>query len=463
MRSRHVLQILLSGVMGSTLCFSTVQVHGADGAGSGSADQDTENHRSTSASHSNAWAWVGAITPHSATIKAGREDTPPALQVSAQPDFRDSRVFAPVSVVSAGNLNELAAYYLEGLQADTTYYYRWSDRQNAGAFGKFKTMPDGAASFTFGFAACAATGSEHKVFDVIRSHEPDFFIHTGDLHYEDIRANNVDRFYRAYHDVLVGSQRQNVFFRNLAVMYMWDDHDWGPNNSASNAPGRDAALASYRTVVPHFPLALGDDDPDDPVGQAFSAGRVRFIMPDLRSRRTPNRAEDGPDKTMMGFDQRAWFKQELLAARDNYALIVLVSGVPWISPPGGHRDSWASFQYERERISAFMVENEINNAMMIAGDAHMLGADDGSNNTYATVNGVTGPGFPVFHAAALDQRGSRKGGPYSYPTFPGRGHFGLVHIEDDGERIQVTFEGHHFRDGIKLEHTFEVGSGTGVN
>ncbi len=403
------------------------------------------------------WSWAGFVTADSAVIKAGRPDTPPALQVATGSEFQDTLEIDPASIIDAGDLGQLAEYRVEGLQPDTLYHYRWADRQEEGPFGQFRTMPERAASFTLGFSACAGTGSNHEVFDVIRSHEPDFFVHTGDLHYEDIATNDVNRFYRAYHDVLLGSPRQNRLFRSMPVAYMWDDHDYGPNNSDSTAPGREAALASYRNVVPHYPAALGEA-PDTPVGQAFSAGRVRFIMPDLRSHRTPNSAPDGPDKTMMGHDQRAWFKEEMLAARDDYALIVLVSGVPWISPDGGHSDSWASFQHERHLISQFMVENGIDNVVMIAGDAHMLGADDGSNNTYATVDGVTGPGFPVYHAAALDRGGSVKGGPYSHPTFPGGGHFGLLHIEDNGERIRATFEGRHYDEGVKLELQYETGT-----
>ena len=40
----------------------------------------------------------------------------------------------------------------------------------------------------------------------------------------------------------------------ICTDYMWDDHDYGPNDSDRFSPARDAALSSYRDVVPHFPL-----------------------------------------------------------------------------------------------------------------------------------------------------------------------------------------------------------------
>jgi hypothetical protein len=40
----------------------------------------------------------------------------------------------------------------------------------------------------------------------------------------------------------------------LPMAYMWDDHDFGPDNSDATAPGRDASLRAYREYVPHYPL-----------------------------------------------------------------------------------------------------------------------------------------------------------------------------------------------------------------
>jgi hypothetical protein len=82
----------------------------------------------------------------------------------------------------------------------------------------------------------------------------------------------------------------------------------------------------------------------------------------------------------------------------------------------------------------------------------MLAADDGSNNRYSSDG--KGPGFPVYHAAALDRRGSEKGGPYSLGSFPGGHQFGLVTIEDQGDTIAVRFAGRNSDGEVLLEHAF---------
>jgi hypothetical protein len=89
---------------------------------------------------------------------------------------------------------------------------------------------------------------------------------------------------------------------------------------------------------------------------------------------------------------------------------------------------------------------------MVSGDAHMLAADDGSNSDYARSGG-----FPVFQAAALDRRGSVKGGPYSEGTFPGDGQFGLISVEDEGGRtVRVTMRGLNWQGEELVRHRLEL-------
>jgi phosphodiesterase/alkaline phosphatase D-like protein len=204
---------------------------------------------------------------------------------------------------------------------------------------------------------------------------------------------------------------------------MWDDHDYGPNNSDATSPGRLAARLTYQEYVPHYPLASGAGDV--PIYQAFSVGRVRFIVTDSRSERTPYLDPDVPGKTMLGSLQKAWFKQQLLDANGVYPVIVWVNTLPWIGTTGD--DGWYVYTYERSEIGDFIADHAIQGLFMVSGDAHMIAIDDGTNSDYSTSGGG---GFPVLQAAALDQGGSIKGGPYSQGAFPGGGQFGLMTVHD---------------------------------
>src|SRR5690606_17415587 len=148
----------------------------------------------------------------------------------------------------------------------------------------------------------------------------------------------------------------------------------------------------YQEYVPHYPLAAGSGNV--PIYQAFTIGRVRFILCDLRSEKTPRSEPDDPAKTMMGSAQKAWFKSQLLAARDQYPLMIWISTVPWIGQADDGEDFWAGYTTERQELAEFIEHYNINNLLMLCGDAHMVALDDGSNTNYAG----SGPGFPLMHA-----------------------------------------------------------------
>jgi len=257
------------------------------------------------------------------------------------------------------------------------------------------------------------------------------------------------RVFRAAYGRALTSATQSVLYRSTAVNYMWDDHDFGPNNSDRTSPSRAASRAAYREMVPHYPLA-----DEAAIYHAFTIGRVRFIVSDTRSERDPPGVPEGPARTMLGAKQKAWLKHELLAARDTAALIVWVNSVPWIGRDTGseNEDRWTGFTTERAEIAAFLEQHDIRNLCVISGDAHMLAIDDGSNNRFGPAGRQL---FPVFHAAALDRKGSVKGGPYSHGAFGGPGQFGLMRVQDDGgPELRVEWSGRNHEDVELLRHVF---------
>ncbi len=400
------------------------------------------------------WAWAGAVTPTSFVVTAQlaeplRDAGPPALALVVRAADEGTVVgrFAPVTVSPAG----VARFEAAGLEPGARY--RWSvalgDREERYRTGKLQTLPVGQSSFTLAFGACASTGSNGQVFDRIRAAEPLLFIHTGDFHYADIDENDPAAIRRAYARSL-RSPAQQALWLAAPVAYTWDDHDYGGNDADRTTASRDAARSVYREIVPHYPLPL-----DGPIAQAFTVGRVRIILTDSRSERAPSSAPDGPDKSMLGDVQLAWLFDELLRARDTAALVLWVSSVPWISSSAGG-DDWGAYAAERRQIADFILEHGIRNLVMLSGDAHMLAADSGANNRFAA--GGAGPGFPVYHAGALDRRGSVKGGPYSEGARPGGGQFGLLAIDDRGDAIEVTFSGRNWRGEELIRHavTFAV-------
>ncbi|NNE72234.1 MAG: phosphatase PAP2 family protein [Acidimicrobiales bacterium] len=397
------------------------------------------------------WLWLGGVTSNGAAITAGGLPEGSSATLRYWPTTAIDAAFElTVGVDPYG----LASFELDDLQAGTDYSYRvdsandpatTEERREASA--QFRTFAAGAQDVTVVLGACARRESNGSVFDAMVGENPDLFLALGDLHYADLESTDPARHIREYGRSL-GQPGQSALFRSVPTAYVWDDHDFGPNDSDSTSPSVEAVGEAYRRSVPNYGV---DPDVNAPIAQAFTVGRVRFVFSDTRSQRT--------ETTMLGETQLDWLIDELVTSSRDHALIVWANPTPWIGNAGSGADTWSQFPAERTRIADALAAAEVDNLVMVSGDAHMVAIDDGTNSGYATDG--TG-GFPVLHAAALDRPGSKKGGPYSHGTFPGGGQYAKLEIEDDGgSRIDVTMSGHTW-DGeelVALDLSFEVAPG----
>ena len=387
------------------------------------------------------WFWVGGVSSTSATITAGglRLGTYGfSYWVENEPGGGSS----VVQVDSTG----IARFELNDLRPDQQYEYLLvslggsSNQASENSSGvlvqtdetiqRFHTYPEGAADLTIAFASCARTGSNGAVFDAIRATEPDLFVQLGDLHYGNLVSTEPDD-----HIAVLGrslsTPAQSALYSSVPSAWVWDDHDFGDNDSNSSSPSRDAVSVAYRAAVPHWDV---DPDPATPINQAFTVGRVRIVTCDTRSHRTAN--------TMLGEAQEAWLINEIITASQSHALVVWANPAPWNVPAANGTDQWGGFPEERRRIANAIAEADITNLVMISGDWHTAAIDDGTNTSYAD-DGT--PGFPLVHAAPLDRPGRALGAgqSFSHGVFTNAGQFGTIRILDDGgPSIDVTLTAH---------------------
>ena len=309
--------------------------------------------------------------------------------------------------------------------------------------GTFTTFPTGAASFRVTVGACARVGSNGAVFDAIAAERPLFHLITGDFHYGDISDDERDR-YDDVIDLTLREPAQAALYRSTPIAYVWDDHDYGADNSDSFSTSRLAAMRAYRANVPSYRLA-GELSA---VYQKFDVGRVRFLLTDARSAREPG-------VSMLGQEQLEWFLDEVVRASEEQALVVWLNPVPWVARDDEGADHWGGYPEERRSIAETIAANGIDNLLMVSGDAHMVAIDDGTNTDFST-DGDSG--FPLLHAAALDRPGSTKGGPYSHGSIAGGGQFGVIDIDDSGDAVTVSLAAKNHRGEVLLSYSFLVGS-----
>jgi hypothetical protein len=398
-------------------------------------------------------AWCGNVTPTSATV-AVRLNAP-GLRVRVAVSTNDrlsSAVFSPARTTAAASGN-IVKLDVEGLQPATDYDYGIEVagvlRPEIVSRGKFRTFPQGAGSFRLAFSSCGDfQDPDQRAYDAILADQPLLFVQTGDLHYKDTNTTFAEDYRRNY-DSILANRNQGALFRGVALAYMWDDHDFTGDDSNGSAVGAATARSVYREYVPHYPINVTGGT----IAQAFTVGRVRVIMSDLHSASAGAAAAESAAKSRLGSAQKAWFKQELIAARDaGFPLILWVSTSPWIDPAQLGVDTWAGFATERTELANFIKDNRIKNLAMLSGDMHALAYDDGANSDYAVGGGAP---LVVLHAAPLTRLGAPKGGPYTAGPLLGNLQYGLLDVTDPGGgSVQVRFSGKRVDEGAKLTFQF---------
>ncbi|MEM7387972.1 MAG: alkaline phosphatase D family protein, partial [Verrucomicrobiota bacterium] len=283
---------------------------------------------------------------------------------------------------------------VSGLKPSTRYYYLPTLEGKpmvSRPYPSITTAPvegePGRVSFAFvscagkeGSAAAAAWASmEAKA-------RPDMVLMLGDNHYAD--STDPVKIREAY----LSHRRVSAFqelARRTAFYGIWDDHDYGPNDSDRTADGKERSLKTFN----EYWANPGAGEPDNPgIYYSFRRGDVEFFMLDDRYHRSPNSAPADGTKTMLGKRQLAWLKKGL---KESTAKVKFVaSGSEWHL--NGHRDSWTSFKREQTDVLNFLKEESIENVILLSGDRHFTGGYQINGQVMEVTSGPIGSGnFPT--------------------------------------------------------------------
>lgn len=235
-------------------------------------------------------------------------------------------------------------------------------------YPSFVTAPESAkpARQRIAFTSCLgytghASAAAWAQMDV--GSRADLILLLGDDHYADTTQ-------REGQSTAYFSHRSKPGFRSITTRIptynIWDDHDYGPNDSDGTADGKETSLATFKDFWPN-PSYGETDNPG--VYYKFSRADVDFFMLDVRYHRSPDKMIDDGSKTMLGARQLQWLKRELKSSTGKVKIIA--SGSEW--QRNSHTDSWSSYPREREEVFGFIENENITGVLLISGDRHFTG------------------------------------------------------------------------------------------
>lgn len=187
-------------------------------------------------------SWAGPPTPTSVRLAVQPTKETATVLVSTRSDLA-----SPVARLAV--TKDAFVVDVEGLIPESQYYYG-IDSMTAEEVGTFRTPASKRGAFRIAVGACSWSRENGAVFANIAALKPQplVFIHAGDLFYGDIAENDMQRYDTAFHRIHAAEQRH--VFRAMPTMYIWDDHDFGPNNADGSSLSKPAALAAFRKYVP---------------------------------------------------------------------------------------------------------------------------------------------------------------------------------------------------------------------
>ena len=191
---------------------------------------------------------------------------------------------------------------------------------------------------------------------------------------------------------------------------VWDDHEVADNswkNGSHNSEGevflkrKEAAVRAY---FEWMPLRQVDMDDTLRIWRNFSIGNLAdLIMLDTRHYARDltvvggiigigpggnigdvEDVVDDPSRTLMGFNQEAWFYDQLSQSSERGARWRLVGtqvvfshiGLGIFNNRPFNRDQWDGYLANRDRIYQHLADHSINNTIMLAGDSHASWVSD---------------------------------------------------------------------------------------
>jgi alkaline phosphatase D len=286
-----------------------------------------------------------------------------------------------------------------GLDPDQSYFYRFlSPDGTASPTGTFRTAPaqDVDQDVVFAYSGDSADYLQpFTLLTTVLQEDPDFFVYLGDTVIADpeVEGASIATTLSEYRQLYKNNREDENLLDLLAATStyaQWDDHEV-VNDFDSETVDPTMMAAGLKAFLEYMPVRQSVDDPDR-LYRTFRWGKdVELFILDERQYRSaeaicydaqgemvqfPTRMGDqacqdainDPSRTMLGAEQKAWFKQALLDSDATFKFIV--NEVPMSEFLLLPYDRWEGYPAERSELLNFISDNDIKNVIFLTTDLH---------------------------------------------------------------------------------------------
>lgn len=281
-------------------------------------------------------------------------------------------------------------------------------------------------------------------------------------------ASAVQESYWAHWRYNRADAHAQALLARVPLLAQWDDHEvindfggeWTTWNPASDdRPGYSTLVSAGRDAFYHYnPLDAGLVEPGG-IYRSFRWGKdAEIFLVDARSYRSPNRAPDTKDKTLLGRAQLDWLVSGLVESKATWKIVSV--DVPLSVPTGTNAETWGSdgwadglpdgrtpdgsvgtgFEGELHELLRSLDEAEVKNLVFLTTDVHFAQLAryrldlDGDGVALQLHELISGP----LSAYAADVRAPDPSfGPEILYAEGGFFNFGVVNVRRESRRVRT--------------------------
>jgi alkaline phosphatase D len=357
------------------------------------------------------------------------------LELTIAKDRHFQNVIEERSVTARKDRDFTARTFVNGLDPDEQYFYRFTTKNSKSKVGRFKTAPplNSRKPIRIAFYSCQhyEAGFYNAQRAIANEKDLDLVLCLGDYIYEysDNKGVRLDRtghnndgdvqfldeywdkykLYKSDHDL-------KAMHEAHPFLSVWDDHEvednYADGHSSTAQPNPDKTqLKNYTRRVPfpqreanghqaffnYHPRMRFKGDRDR-IYEEYRLGKnvdllitderqYRDVQPCMDAQLTPCATTKDP-RTMLGAKQLDWFLRELKGSKATWKLwgtelmLMATRLGPGVS---AQVDAWDGYEYERKLILDYILDNNIQNVAAITGDIHTFFAGtaytEGDKNT----------------------------------------------------------------------------------
>ncbi|MCB9355511.1 MAG: alkaline phosphatase D family protein [Saprospiraceae bacterium] len=208
-------------------------------------------------------------------------------------------------------------------------------------------------------------GSDFHIFNAIYRQKPDLMLWLGDdVYYREPDWNTrTGMIHRWTHDRALPELQP--LLASTPQYAIWDDHDFGPNDSDGSWIHKEMAWEVFREFWGNPTFGVNGQKG---CTTKFEYADIDFFLLDNRYFRTPNHCATCPDRTLLGKEQMEWFMGALAESRAPFKLVAIGGQV--VTTNDHHETCFHYYPAERDTLLQFIERENIKGVVFLTGDRH---------------------------------------------------------------------------------------------